>query len=763
MPIKFHEGSKTFHIYNKHLSYITCIMENGQMENLYYGKAIRDKEDFSYLHEEIMRSLMAVCVPEPGLLSMQYTKQEYPVYGTGDYRNPALTVRQENGSEIVDFKYVSHEIYGGKKKLAGLPATYTENEEEATSLDITLHDSVMDTDLVLTYSVYEDYPVVTRSARLVQKGDQKIRLENVMSVAVEFPDMDYEMIHLSGAWARERYVKTRKLEMGIQAVQSLAGTGSSSEQNPFIALKRPHTTEDTGEVFGFSFVYSGNFLAQVEVSTYEMTRVMMGINPQGFSWELSKDEEFQTPEVVMVYSDKGLNKMSQTYHRLYRKRLMHGEWRDKARPILLNNWEATYFDFNEEKILTIAKKAKEAGVELFVLDDGWFGARNDDYRGLGDWYVNLEKLPDGISGLSRKVEELGLKFGLWVELEMVNKDSDLYRAHPDWIISAPNRFESHARHQNVLDFSRKEVVDYIYEMIAKVIRESSISYIKWDMNRYMSEPYSKGSAPCEQGKVMHKYILGVYDLYTRLTTEFPHILFESCASGGARFDPAMLYFAPQTWCSDDTDASERTKIQYGTSYVYPIVSMGSHVSAVPNHQMHRITPIETRANVAYFGTFGYELDLNLLSDAEIETVKKQIAFMKEHRELIQMDGDFYRLLSPFEGNETAWMVVSSDKTQAVAAFYQRLNKVNASWLRLKLDGLDANTKYEVSCDMAPVASYDAKIAEAYGHKTEEDSVKTYQAYGDELMSAGIPIDREELNKKGGDFASLLYTLKKVDE
>ena len=584
-----------------------------------------------------------------------------------------------------------------------------------------------------------------------------------MSASVEFLDMDYEMVQLSGGWSRERYVKNRKLEMGIQSIQSLNGTCCGAEHNPFLALKRPHTTESQGEVYGFSLVYSGNYLGQVEVSTFDMTRVMMGINPEDFSWELKSGESFQTPEVVMVYSDKGLNKMSQTYHRLYRKRLMHGEWRDKARPILLNNWEATYFDFNEEKILTIAKKAKEAGVELFVLDDGWFGARNDDYRGLGDWYVNLEKLPDGISGLSRKVEELGLKFGLWVELEMVNKDSDLYRAHPDWIISAPNRFESHARHQNVLDFSRKEVVDYIYEMIAKVIRESSISYIKWDMNRYMSEPYSKGSAPCEQGKVMHKYILGVYDLYTRLTTEFPHILFESCASGGARFDPAMLYFAPQTWCSDDTDASERTKIQYGTSYVYPIVSMGSHVSAVPNHQMHRITPIETRANVAYFGTFGYELDLNLLSDAEIETVKKQIAFMKEHRELIQMDGDFYRLLSPFEGNETAWMVVSSDKTQAVAAFYQRLNKVNASWLRLKLDGLDANTKYEVSCDMAPVASYDAKIAEAYGHKTEEDSVKTYQAYGDELMSAGIPIDREELNKKGGDFASLLYTLKKVDE
>lgn len=763
MAIIFHKQSKCFHLYNNEVSYIMRIMENGQLENLYYGKKIHDKEDFTYFHDEAMRSQMSVCIPEPGLLSMQYTRQEYPSYGTGDYRSPAVTIAQENGSRIIDFKYAGHEIYSGKKEILPLPATYVEGKEEAETLEVTLHDNVMDTDLILSYTIYEAYPVITRNTKFVHKGKEKIVLERAMSASVEFLDMDYEMVQLSGGWSRERYVKNRKLEMGIQSIQSLNGTCCGAEHNPFLALKRPHTTESQGEVYGFSLVYSGNYLGQVEVSTFDMTRVMMGINPEDFSWELKSGESFQTPEVVMVYSDKGLNKMSQTYHRLYRKRLMHGEWRDKARPILLNNWEATYFDFNEEKILTIAKKAKEAGVELFVLDDGWFGARNDDYRGLGDWYVNLEKLPDGISGLSKKVEELGLKFGLWVELEMVNKDSDLYRAHPDWIISAPNRFESHARHQNVLDFSRNEVVDYIYEMIAKVIRESSISYIKWDMNRYMSEPYSKGSAPCEQGKVMHKYILGVYDLYTRLTTEFPHILFESCASGGARFDPAMLYFAPQTWCSDDTDASERTKIQYGTSYVYPIVSMGSHVSAVPNHQMHRITPIETRANVAYFGTFGYELDLNLLSDAEIETVKKQIAFMKEHRELIQMDGDFYRLLSPFEGNETAWMVVSSDKTQAVAAFYQRLNKVNASWLRLKLDGLDANTKYEVSCDMAPVTSYDAKIAEAYGHKTEEDSVKTYQAYGDELMSVGIPIDREELNKKGGDFASLLYTLKKVDE
>ena len=740
MAIRYHEKTKIFHIFNKEVSYIIHIMENGQLENLYYGKAVRDKEDFTYLHEECIRSHMAVCVPEPGTLSMHYTKQEYPVYGTGDYRSPALSVRQENGSRIVNFTYRSHEIYGGKKPLTPLPAVYTENDGEAQTLEILLHDSLMDTDLVLSYTIFTEIPVLTRNSRIVQKGNQKIVLERAMSASVEFPDMDYEMVHLSGAWARERYVKNRKLEMGIQAVQSLTGTCSSAEHNPFLALKRPHTTEDQGEVYGFSLVYSGNFLAQTEVSTFDITRVMMGIHPEGFQWELGAGEEFQTPEVVMVYSSQGLNKMSQTYHRLYRKRLMRGVWRNQARPILLNNWEATYFDFNEEKILNIAAKAKEAGVELFVLDDGWFGTRNDDYRGLGDWYVNLEKLPDGISGLSRKVEEMGLKFGLWVELEMVNKDSDLYRAHPDWIIGVPERFESHSRHQHVLDFSRKEVVDYIYAMVSKIIRESSISYIKWDMNRYMTEPYSRGLDASSQGKVMHKYILGVYDLYTRLTTEFPEILFESCASGGARFDPAMLYFAPQTWTSDDTDGSERTKIQYGTSYVYPIVSMGAHVSAVPNHQLYRVTPLSSRANVAYFGTFGYELDLNLLSNKEMEMVKEQIGFMKENRELIQMDGDFYRLRSPFEGNDTAWMVVSQDRKQAIAGFYQKMNKVNASWLRLKLQGLDKERLYDVQC---------------------EETI--YQAYGDELMYVGIPVDRERLNKKGGDFASLIYVLKEAEK
>ena len=548
---------------------------------------------------------------------------------------------------------------------------------------------------------------------------------------------------------------------GKMTVESDRGA-SSHQHNPFAILCSKDTTEEAGPCYGTALVYSGNFSIEAEKDQMGQTRLTAGINSQRFAWTLEAGAEFWTPEAVMTYSSEGFEKMSSNFHHTFREHLCRGKYKHERRPVLINNWEATYFDFDKEKILNIAKGASELGVEMLVLDDGWFGKREGDVSGLGDWYVNLEKLPSGISGLSRKVEELGLKFGLWVELEMVNKDSDLYRAHPDWIISAPERFESHARHQFVLDFSKKEVVDYIYEMVAKVIRESSISYIKWDMNRYMTEPYSKGIEPSQQGKVMHKYILGVYDLYTRLTTEFPEILFESCASGGARFDPAMLYFAPQTWTSDDTDASERTKIQYGTSYVYPIVSMGSHVSAVPNHQLYRMTPIETRANVAYFGTFGYELDLNLLSDAEMASVKKQIAFMKEYRELIQVDGDFYRLLNPFEGNETAWMVVSQDKTQAVAALYQRLNKVNASWLRLKLEGLDPDAKYQVSCDLTPSSSFDTELAKRYGYDTEENQVKTYEAYGDELMRAGIPVDRQELNKKGGDFASLLYTIKKVD-
>ena len=405
--------------------------------------------------------------------------------------------------------------------------------------------------------------------------------------------------------------------------------------------------------------------------------------------------------------------------------------------MLLNNWEATYMDFNEEKILSIAKKAKETGVELFVLDDGWFGERNDDDRSLGDWFVNKEKLPGGIRGLSEKIEAMGLSFGLWIEPEMVNKNSRFYEAHPDWILSVPGRYETPSRRQHVLDFSRKEVVDAVYGMLKEVIGNARISYIKWDMNRYLTECYSKGTDAGRQGMVMHKYILGVYDLYTRLIRDFPKILFESCASGGARFEPGMLFFAPQAWCSDNTDAVDRLKIQYGTSMVYPISSIGAHISAVPNHQVHRMTNLETRGDVAFFGAFGYELDLNRLTDEEIKVVKEQISFYKANRKLLHQ-GVFYRLKSPFEGNDTAWMVVSQEKDRAIVSYYQVLNPANGGWLKLKLKGLCEEMPYKVSL---------------WG----KDEI----LYGNQLMYAGIPIDRAFFSKDIGDFASLLFMIEKA--
>ena len=773
MSITFNERTRTFHLFNDKVSYIFRVMENEQLEHFYYGRRISEEASYDLYHEAVMRSQMSVCVPEPGLLSMHYTKQEYPSYGTGDYRSPAMAILQENGSRITEFKYVTHLITDGKPSMLPLPATYTESGEEAQTLSVTLCDALTDTDLILYYTIYESYPVITRSAEFVHRGASPILIERAMSLSVEWSDMDFTMISLEGAWARERYIKERKLEMGISAIQSLSGTCSSAEHNPFLALARPGFTEEQGEVYGFSLLYSGNFLAQTEVSTFDMTRLMMGINPESFSWELKAGERFHTPEAVMVYSAEGLGGMSRTFHRLYRTRLMRGKWRDLPRPILLNNWEATYFNFNEEKLLEIASKAKECGIELFVLDDGWFGVRNDDRRSLGDWYCNLSKIPSGIEGLSRKMEALGMKFGLWVELEMVNKDSDLYRSHPEWVIGAPGRFDCHARHQHVLDYSNPEVVEYIYEMISSILRESKISYIKWDMNRYMTGSFSNadwakrdGQASdvwkgCRQGEMMHRYILGLYTLYEKLTSSFPEILFESCASGGARFDAGMLFWAPQAWCSDDSDAAERQKIQYGTSLVYPVVSMGAHVSAVPNHQLLRTTPLETRANVAYFGTFGYELDLNLLSEAEIEMVRKQICFMKENRELIQVDGDFYRLRSPFKGNETAWMVVSRDKRRAIAGFYQRLNKVNGSWERLRLSGLHPDKFYEVRFDTTPNPAVPRQILAFYGYKEEAGDKMKIRMHGSTLMYAGIPISRGLMTLKGGDFASLLFEIEEV--
>ena len=745
MPIIVHEKEKEFHLYNREMSYIFTVLRNGQLGQLYYGKTIRDKESFSHLLELRKRD-MAPCfyegVPD---FSMEHIRQEYPSYGHGDMRYPAYEVLQKNGSRISEFVYVSHRIYSGKPELSGLPATYAEEEKEAETLEILLRDEYMKTDLLLTYTVFEQFGAIARNARFICHNPEGIVLNRAMSAGVDLPDSNFQVVELTGAWARERNVTFRKLEHGIQAVYSMRGC-SSNNYNPFLALKRPETDENQGEVYGFSLVYSGNFLAQTEVDTYEVSRVTIGIHPDCFAWPLAFGEEFQTPEAVLVYSDQGLNGMSQTYHGLYRSRLARGRYRDEPRPILVNNWEATYFDFNEEKILAIAKTAKRLGIELFVLDDGWFGHRNDSKTSLGDWYPNTEKLPGGIAGIADKIEALGLKFGLWFEPEMVNKDSDLYRAHPDWMFSTPGRSTCHGRNQYVLDFSKKEVVDFICAMMMKILDEASVSYIKWDMNRCMSEVFSNGMDADYQGTVMHRYILGVYDLYDRLTKRYPHILFESCASGGARFDPGMLYYAPQCWTSDDTDAVERLKIQYGTSFVYPVSSMGAHVSAVPNHQVRRVTPIETRANVAYFGTFGYELDLNGLTEAEQKKVSEQICFMKKHRRLIQF-GTFYRLVSPFEGtgNVTVWMVVSEDRREALVGYYRTLEPVNAAYQRVKLRGLNPDTRYHVS-------------------------VNETEHYGDELMNAGLIVsdeasgnNKETYNGTNGDFQSRIYHITAVSE
>ena len=737
MPIIYNEKTREFHLYNQEISYIIKILDNDQPGQLYYGKRLTHREDFGHLFEYATRDMSPYAFEGNSTFSLENIKQEYPTFGCGDMRFPAYEIERENGSHVVEFVYKEHKIYNGKPKLEGLPATYVESDDEAQTLELVLEDTSINTRIVLLYTIYEAFPVIARSVRFECDSDEKITLLSAMSACVDLPDKDYEMIDLAGVWARERHVRRHKLDYGIQSIYSMRGC-SSYQFNPFLALARENADEFQGQVYGFSLVYSGNFLAQTEVDNYDTARVLMGIHPNGFKWTLGKGESFQIPEMVMVYSEAGLNGMSQTFHKLYRTRLARGTWRDKVRPILINSWEAFYFDFDAPKLLGLADAAADLGMELFVLDDGWFGKRDDSTSSLGDWYPNEEKLKGTLKELAEKINAKGLKFGLWIEPEMTNKDSDLYRAHPDWLLAEQGKRICHSRTQYVLDFSKKEVREYIGDMLENLLAEVPVSYIKWDMNRTFSEVFSNGNDREYQGKVCHKYILGVYELYERLTSRFPHVLFESCASGGARFDPGMLYYAPQGWTSDDTDAIERLKIQYGTSMVYPVSCMGSHVSASPNHQTNRVTPIETRADVAYFGTFGYELDLLKLDEEDKAEIRRQIAFMKEKRDLIQK-GTFYRLKSPFEGNETAWMIVSEDQKKALVGYYRVMQPVNVGFKRLKLKGLKEDTCYKVS-------GYD------------------YDCYGDELMQVGMILSDSASGvwKKGvndkGDFQAKVFEI-----
>ena len=654
---------------------------------------------------------------------------EFPTYGRTDFRSPALEITFADGSRVVDLAYHGHRITRGKPKLNGLPATYVERAAEADTLEIDLADKRSGLAVTLSYTVYQRWDAVARSVIVRNGGKKAVQLRRVLSASLDLHGARHDFLQLSGAWARERGIVRSPLRPGIQSIESRRGA-SSHMQHPFLALLDKNADESQGEVRGFSLVYSGNFLAQAEVDPYDMTRVQIGINPFEFSWLLEPGESFQAPEAVLVFSNQGLNGMSHHYHELYRTRLARGFWRDRERPILINNWEATYFDFDAAKLKAIARHAKKAGVELLVLDDGWFGKRNDERSSLGDWVVNKEKLPGGLADLARSINKIGLKFGIWFEPEMISPDSDLYRAHPDWCLHVPRRSRSEGRNQLVLDLSRAEVCDWIVETLTGILASTPIAYVKWDMNRNMTEIGSASLPPERQSETAHRYMRGLYSVLERLTKKFPKVLFEGCSGGGGRFDPGLLHYMPQTWTSDNSDAIARLEIQYGTSLIYPPISVGAHVSAVPNHQVGRTTSITTRGHVAMSGNLGYELDFGSLSEQERGLVAEQIAFYKRKRKLIQF-GKFYRLVSPFENHAAAWMIVAPGQKEALVWHFETLIRANPPRERLRLQGLDSKRTYR-----------SLTTGEVLG--------------GDFLHETGLPVPLPKV-----DFQSTLWNLKAV--
>lgn len=693
MGIAVNEEQMIFHLQSKKTSYIIAVKNGKYPAHVYWGKRIGTPE---ISHALLMRwTCFDVMEPVENegdeLCSLDYLRQEYPTGGDGDYRVPALEVEYADGSRNCPLYYRGYEVKKGKPGLEGLPALYA-NEDEAETLEICLEDSEKKFRVYLVYSVLENADAITRSVRLENNGAENVRVRKVFSACLDFEQSDMDMICLPGAWARERHIERTHLHHGEQRIGSSRGA-SSHQMNPFLALVQPETDENHGKVYSMNFVYSGNYVAGAEVDQLNQTRFYMGLGDESFSWLLQPHETFVAPETVLVYSDEGLGEMSRIYHRLYRKHLIRGEYRDKARPVLVNNWEATYFNFDEEKIVSLAKEAAVLGIELLVLDDGWFGKRNDDTCSLGDWYANTDKLPGGIRGLAEKVTESGVKFGLWMEPEMVSVDSDLYREHPDWCIHVEGRRRSECRNQLTLDLSRKDVCDWLIETIHGILSDAPISYVKWDMNRHMSCVGSALLPPERQREVPHRYMLGLYRVLEEIISAHPDVLFESCSGGGGRFDPGMLHYMPQTWTSDDTDPVERLFIQYGTSLVYPSSTMGAHVSAVPNHQTGRVTPLKMRGDVAMCGNFGYELDLTAFTEKEKDEVREQIRRYKGIRSLVA-DGDMYRLASPFEGNTTAWMFVSEDKTEFFFAYFRIQAKVNPAITRIHLQGIDSDMVYQ---------------------------------------------------------------------
>lgn len=690
--ITFDSAKQVFHLHNKELSYILSIEQGQTLCHLYFGKRVRNYHG-ELKYPRVDRGFSGNL---PGSLDRTFSRdtlpKEYSGAGEMDYHTPATIVRQENGSNSLMLKYKNYKIEDGKPRLEGLPAAYVEDEKEAQTLTITLEDELTGLEYDLLYTVYRDVSIITRSVKVRNAGKQSVFLEKVASLQLDFVDKDFDSICLPGAHANERHLERSSVGYGIQKFGSIRGT-SSHQMNPFLALADKKTDEFSGDVYGFAFAYSGNHSFEVEKDQLDQTHLVIGINDYNFSWKLDAGSEFQTPEVLMTYSDKGLNKMSQAFHEIIRERIVRSKFKHADRPILVNNWEATYFDFNEEKLKTIVDEAKNLGIEMFVLDDGWFGHRDDDNSSLGDWTIYKKKFPLGLGHFADYVHEQGLKFGLWFEPEMISYDSELYKKHPEYLMHVPGRKPSPSRNQYVLDLTREEVIDDLFEQISAILKEGSVDYVKWDMNRHLSDVYSTSLPKDRQGEVYHRYVLGLYELMERITSAFPDVLFEGCSGGGGRFDAGFAYYMPQIWTSDNTDAVSRLTIQYGTSLVYPISMTTAHVSAIPNHQTGRKTPFETRGNAAMSAVFGYELDLTKMSQEDKDQVKEQVACYKEIRKLVQY-GNFYRLKSPAETNQAAWMFVSDDKRDVCVMTFQVLAFAQPCLTKTKLFGLDPELEYE---------------------------------------------------------------------
>ncbi len=725
MPILYDEERRLFHLRTKNSSYLFSVFDHDYLFSQYWGRGIHTA-DLTRLWQMYPSGFSPNYEGAPDArYSLDNIPAEYPVYGSGDYRSPAVMVEFENGGRLIDLRYQSHRITRGKTEPAGLPGL----DGDTPVLELTLEDRPTGLQAVLCYSVFEEEDVITRSVRICNRTGGTVAVSRALSMSVDLPAAAFDMVGLYGHHINERQIERKPLRHGIQSVESRRGA-SSHQHNPFIALASPDADEETGEIYGAALVYSGNFVASAEMDPVGYVRLQMGINPFDFRWILEDGEDFIAPEAVMTYSASGFGGMSRSFHQVFRKHLGHAKYRNEPRPIVINNWEATYFAFDEDKLLHLLESCRGLGIDLFVLDDGWFGHRDDDTSSLGDWFLDERKLPRGLTPLIEKCEELGMKFGLWFEPEMISEDSELYAAHPDWCIRQEGRPYCRGRNQLILDLSRQEVLEYLKKAVGDILAANRISYVKWDMNRHMTDAYSAALPPARQPEIYHRYMLNLYALMDYLTSTFPDVLFEGCSGGGGRFDAGMLYYMPQIWTSDDSDAIERLKIQYGTSLVYPPQAMTAHVSACPNHQMGRMTPFKTRGLVAMSASFGYELNPLTLSEEERAQIAEQTALYRSLSRLVT-DGDFYRLISPFEGNGCGWMFVLPDRSRAFALYVRRLNDAADCLKRMKLRGLQPDARYHIE-------ELDAEF------------------WGDELMYAGLALPPLL------DFEAAAYTLVRMD-